>query len=146
MVEEFTQRGAVVTYHVIVGSFVVKVTMLNVNNDLKDEAEEAVINKGSFGSIVLGSGISGEFASKRITFNRNLTLSNCPKWVIRANFFDLEPILEEFAIAKVCSMFGIAPKILTPFGFDIICYRNCAEFFMERCYPWNHSVQVAEKE
>jgi len=128
--EEFTHRGAVVIYNVTVGSFVVKVTMLNVNAQLKDEAEDAVVNKGNFGSIVLGKGPTGEFVSKRINFIRNIRLSNKPEWIVRANFFDLESILTEFAIAKVCSMFGIAPKVLTPFGFDVICYRNCVEFFM----------------
>lgn len=33
-------------------------------------------------------------------------------------------------------MFTIAPKILTPYGFDLICYRNCIEFCMEQCLPW----------
>lgn len=55
------------------------------------------------------------------------------------NFSDLEVILHEFAIAKLCSMFELGPKILNPYGFDIVCYRNCAEFCMERCLPWEVS-------
>lgn len=45
-------------------------------------------------------------------------------------------VLQEFAIAKICSVFGVGPRVLSPYGFDVICYRNCIEFCMERCLPW----------
>ena len=44
-------------------------------------------------------------------------------------------MIQEYAIAKVCSALGIAPQIKTDVGFDLVCYRDCIEFYTERCWP-----------
>ena len=36
-------------------------------------------------------------------------------------------------MAKVCSMLAIGSKIKLDIGFDLVCYRDCIEFYMERC-------------
>lgn len=38
----------------------------------------------------------------------------------------------EFAIYKIADLFDIGPKVVN-FGFDIVCYKNAAEFYLERC-------------
>jgi hypothetical protein len=133
--------GAVVTYKVLVGVFTVKIRMLNINDEVRQGVYEKLINSGAFGKIVMGNGPRGEFVSKRFYFSGALELAqktaNTDEWIIRANFTNLEAVLLEFAIARVLSMFSIAPKILNPYGFDILCYRNCVEFSMERCLLWS---------
>lgn len=129
-----------ITYKVIVGAYVVRIRLLNVNDDIKDRPYERTINSGAFGTIILSRLADSEFVSKRFSFIRNLELLPCTStsegWTLKANFSDIETVLEEFAIAKICSVFGVGPKIVNPYGFDIVCYRNCIEFCMERCLPW----------
>lgn len=36
-------------------------------------------------------------------------------------------------IAKICSVLKIGPKILNPFGYDIVFFKNAAIFCMELC-------------
>lgn len=63
-----------------------------------------------------------------------------------ARFSEVELVVVECAIAKVCSMLGVGPKIKLDVGFDLVCYRDCIEFFMERCEPvaehWEEEVSV----
>jgi hypothetical protein len=42
-------------------------------------------------------------------------------------------VILEYAIGKVCSMLGVGPRIKIDVGFDLVCYRDCIEFYMERC-------------
>lgn len=129
--------------------FNVKVKMINVNDDSRMRSHDKLINSGAFGKIILGQGPDSEFVSKRFYFSRSIELmqktAEKDGWAIQANFSDLETVLQEFAIAKVCSMFGIGPKILNPYGFDVVCYRNCAEFCMERCLPWSYGYSSEDK-
>ena len=41
----------------------------------------------------------------------------------------------EYALARVCSLLGVGPKLKRDIGFDLVCYRDCIEFFMEKCVP-----------
>lgn len=45
-------------------------------------------------------------------------------------FRDVKDALVEYSIAKVCSMLKIGPKVKTDIGFDLVCYRDCLEFYM----------------
>lgn len=44
-------------------------------------------------------------------------------------------ILKEVAFTKIFSVLKIGPKFCTPFGFDIIRYKNGLTFSIEKCYP-----------
>jgi dUTPase len=47
------ERGAaVLTYHVLVGPFVVIVKVLNIDEDLNNSSEITTLGKGGFGSII----------------------------------------------------------------------------------------------
>lgn len=60
-------------------------------------------------------------------------------WVVDACFSYVEPVIVECAIAKVCSILAIGPKMKLDIGFDLVCYRDCIEFYMEKCEPYtNH--------
>lgn len=36
-------------------------------------------------------------------------------------------------MAHICSALGIGSKTMRPFGFHILCFKNCVEFYMEKC-------------
>jgi serine/threonine protein kinase len=40
-------------------------------------------------------------------------------------------------------MLGIGPKIKLDMGFDVVCYRNCIEFYMERCDSFAHHFSIS---
>lgn len=53
-VESVRNRGAVITYKVVVGTYAVSVRLLNVNDEVSTRPYEKVINSGAFGKIILG--------------------------------------------------------------------------------------------
>jgi hypothetical protein len=47
------ERGAaIITYHVFIGTFVICVKVLNINEDLNSSSEITTLGKGGFGSII----------------------------------------------------------------------------------------------
>lgn len=42
-------------------------------------------------------------------------------------------VIVECATAKLFSALRVGPKAKLDIGFDLVCYRDCAEFYMERC-------------
>lgn len=38
-------------------------------------------------------------------------------------------------IATICNILKIGPKILKPFGYDIVIFKNVIVFCMEYCQP-----------
>jgi serine/threonine protein kinase len=133
------ERGAsLITYDVLLGPYIVGVKMLNIDDHIFQESGQS-LGKGSFGSIVPLRDELGELVAKRIKFREKLQLmsknNNGQEWSVFARFSEVERVIVEYAIAKVCSMLGIAPQIKTDIGFDLVCYRDCIEFYMERCWP-----------
>jgi len=48
----------------------------------------------------------------------------------------MNEIVKEYGFAKICSALGIGVKVGSPdHPFDLVCYENFVEFFMERCQP-----------
>lgn len=64
-------------------------------------------------------------------------------WVLKANFPEISNVLIEFAIAKLCSVFKIGPMIDPYPGFDVICFKDCIEFYMEKCEPFSYRQEYA---
>mgnify|MGYP000862317766 CR=1 FL=1 len=105
----------------------------------------SVVAMGNFGDVVIESTNNGRnIATKCIAFHRSAQI--CFKathgfdWVVQANFYELNQTLFEFAVAKVCSVFGVGVPILTPYGFDLLCFRDHVEFSMELCQPLSEPV------
>lgn len=55
-------------------------------------------------------------------------------------------VLKEFAFTKIFSVLKIGPKLCTPFGFDLIRYKNGLTFNIERCYPIQLSTPTIKKQ
>lgn len=52
---------------------------------------------------------------------------------MRANFQEMKSVLVEFAVAKICEIFGVGVPLRTPYGFDVLCFRDQVQFSMEMC-------------
>jgi hypothetical protein len=87
-------------------------------------------NSGSFGNIYCWRYMEKEFVIKCITktsINNNDYAANSKnKQVI------LIEILKEYMIAYIAGVLDIGPKVINPFGFDLIVSRKCIEFFIEK--------------
>lgn len=64
--------GAVVTYNVVVGAFIVRLKMLNINTRIDQSQYERTVKTGGFGTVILARSPNGGFVSKRIYFTREL--------------------------------------------------------------------------
>jgi hypothetical protein len=70
------------------------------------------------------------FVTKVIKFD---FLSNMPildeeddgiGWSVINRAYYIKQLLIEFSIGKIGSLLGVGPKIITDFGFDILCWNN----------------------
>jgi serine/threonine protein kinase len=46
---------------------------------------------------------------------------------------EIEDLLREVAISKVCSLFGIGPIVYTDIPYDLVVYNDGIQFHLERC-------------
>jgi len=46
---------------------------------------------------------------------------------------ELEEVICEVAISKLCAMFGIGPDVETSIPFDLIVYEDAMQFHLEEC-------------
>jgi hypothetical protein len=79
------------------------------------------INSGAFGEILEESVATHKFVAKvqRRVINRN----------------EIEDVVKEVAISKLCSMLTIGPAIEMSIPFDVIIYTNAIQFHLEKCEP-----------
>ena len=109
--------------------------MLNLSGRIFNAKES--VSCGSFGSIVPLADDQEEFVAKRVKFRKRWQLMQKSvhgrDWCVDARFSEVEQVIMEFAIAKVCSMLAVGPRLKLDIGFDLVCYRDCIEFYMERC-------------
>lgn len=50
----------------------------------------------------------------------------------------------EVATAKLCSLLQLGPGFETSLGFDLFCYTDCTEFYMEQCFQASNSEILNE--
>lgn len=147
MIGNVERGGAVVTYFVTVGPFIAELRMLNLDAQCEMN-ESSAIGKGAFGVVVPIQDDARELVAKRIKFLHPLPI--IPKgedsWIVVANFTEARGVLVEYGFLKVCSMLKIGPNVPTDIGFDVICYRDCLEYFMEKCEPYPHQVDTLGQE
>lgn len=61
-------------------------------------------------------------------------------WSIVGSTHEINVFLYEYAAAKLCFELKIGPKISSIEGYDIVCYKDCIEFRMEKCKPLDHTI------
>jgi hypothetical protein len=54
-------------------------------------------------------------------------------WNVPGDSYEIQTKVLEYAFAKLCSAMGLGIKVGSPdHSFDVVCYDNFIEFFMER--------------
>jgi serine/threonine protein kinase len=48
---------------------------------------------------------------------------------------EIEDVVREMAISKLCSMLEIGPAVQTSIPFDVVVYTNAVQFHLEKCKP-----------
>jgi hypothetical protein len=49
---------------------------------------------------------------------------------------EIEDMVREVAISKLCSMLGIGPAFDVTIPFDVVIYANAVQFHLENCEPY----------
>jgi hypothetical protein len=57
----------------------------------------------------------------------------------------IEDIVREVAISKLCSMLGIGPAVETSIPFDVVVYTDAVQFHLEKCEPLSQPLLIKYK-
>lgn len=117
-----------VTFEVRIGHFRVEAIMLNLPYPC--EGHGNVLAKGAFGVIIESS---PKKVAKRVYFRQKQVLLH--NWQIEANFRELQELLVEYAFNHIAAVLQIGPKMPRFEYFDVVCYQNAAQFYLEKCWP-----------
>lgn len=122
--------GAVIEYDVKIGNFSVQITMFNIDGRAP-KITGTVYGFGRFGSVYQSA--VKNMVAKRIALAESMTVFRQAEdgvhLVLNIHVAELYDVLFECAISKLMDLLGVGPKIMSK-GFDVMCYRNCAEIFM----------------
>ena len=65
------------------------------------------------------------------------------KWEINGTGSEVKEVVMECAFAKLCAALGVGVPVGSPdHPFDLVCYEDCIEFFMEKCIPVKDITQM----
>jgi hypothetical protein len=53
---------------------------------------------------------------------------------------EIEDIVREVAISKLCSMFEIGPAVEMSIPFDVVVYTDAMQFHLEKCKPIDKKI------
>lgn len=115
-----SKNASSVSYIVDLGRFRMTINLLNLQGKSPTPIGNTIIGSGAFGSVMVKNMVNTEFVAKIIVLN-----SKTPE--------ELEEIILEVAIGKLCAMFGIAPNLETSIPYDLIVYEDAAQFHLEKC-------------
>jgi hypothetical protein len=48
---------------------------------------------------------------------------------------EIEDVVREVAISKLCSALGVGPAVETSISFDVLIYTDAMQFHLEKCQP-----------
>lgn len=110
--------------------------MLNLNFG-KQLNPGKVLARGNYGEIVTSE---EQVVTKRYIFRDNTSVlrlfQNIVEWTLRGTHHEICSMILELAFNKICNALGIGPKVGSPgHGFDLICFNDCIEYYMEKCEP-----------
>lgn len=119
----------------MLGPFTFEIVLLNIECKAPQH-NSSVVGTGAYGKIFFVRVGEEVKAKKRVLF-RNLETSLASnqelKLVVGANHPEIVEIMQEYCLAKICSLLKIGPKIMSWGRIDLICYQDCMEFSMEYC-------------
>ena len=66
-------------------------------------------------------------------------------WEINGTTEEVKEVVKECAFAKLCAALGVGVPVGSPdHPFDLVCYEDCMEFFMEKCRPVKRSLDLPQ--
>jgi hypothetical protein len=116
-----------VHYLIRMSKFRLHLIMYNIQGKAPEKKSD--IGEGAFGLVRTERSRDRIFVVKRQLFRSKPELEG---WEL-ANKLEIEAVVIEVAIAKICSLFEIGPQLDFSIGFDLLCYSDCTEFHMEQC-------------
>jgi serine/threonine protein kinase len=130
----------VIVYRVTIGPFVTDVVMLNLNYRTQTHSRK-VVSQGNFGEVIEIFDGHSTYVAKRVFFKDHEQIlsysSDMISWEIRANFSEIQDVLIEYAFNKICAALRIGPQVKPELNFDVVCYEDAIQFYMEKCEPIN---------
>lgn len=117
-------EASIATYIVDLGQHRVTVHLLNLPGDVC--VEDKLVGSGGFGTVIRKSVAGTPFVAKVIKLRNRKTFTE-----------ELEEVVCEIAINKLCAMYGIGPDVETSIHFDLIVYNNAVQFHLELCSGLN---------
>lgn len=67
-------------------------------------------------------------------------------WKVTGSYLEIEGIIIEYSLAKVCSILGVGNPVGSPdHQFDLLCYTDCIEFFMGKGTPLSSTAFTCER-
>lgn len=125
-------RGALITYRVEIGPLVLHIQMLNLSENAPSKNRQLIHEKRSGSTkVTLGRSVEGrEFICKSVYFKSKTKAlrihEDGDSWEVSGRYFDVETVIAEYSIAKVCFILGVGVPVGSPdHQFDLICYEDC---------------------
>lgn len=137
-IEKVDKQGALIRYRVDVGKFTVWVLLLNVQLASAKTGRKELYSTHELNVAEVPSVSSENYISKRTYFTTAAVKSlNCSAdWGITDIPWEIEGVVCEYAMGKICAALGVGIKVGSPdHPFDLVCYQDCVEFFMEKGQP-----------
>lgn len=129
--------GKIVHYTARVGQFELKLAVLHESIAYPSEPKNKVLGAGGFGTISEKSICSDEFVTKVVKYYEPIR---------KPTKENVEAIIQEVAMYKLCAFLGIGPRLETRIPFDVIFYSDCAQFHMEKCLQYTDKAFRKRKE
>jgi hypothetical protein len=119
-----SNNGMIAEYRVRIGEFRVYVKVLNLR--LKSKFEDFPFGRGAFSTILEKSVVMQTFVVKLQK-----------RYIDRKN---IEDVVRETAINKLCSLLEIGPAIETSIPFDIVVSTDAVQFHLEKCEKYSNKL------
>lgn len=128
------RRGAVVRFRVDIGGFTLIMVVINVD-DRASKICRGRLYENPEQSVVI---------QERMTMQASLCVSKRTGFMeINDMTEEVKEVVKECAFAKLCAALGIGVPVGSPdHPFDLVCYEDCMEFFMEKCRPVKRSLDL----
>lgn len=143
------RRGALVRFRVDIGGFTLMILVLNVAGRASKICKE-ILYENLRRSLVIQERVavrSNSCVGKRINFTRTIKILTQEKdkmrWEVSGSPTEVKEMVMECAFAKLCAALGIGVPVGSPdHPFDLVCYEDCIEFFMEKCIPMKECLSI----
>lgn len=128
------RRGAVVRFRVDIGGFTLIMVVINVDGRASKICRGRLYQNPARSVVI----------QERMTMQASFCVSKRTGFMeINDMTEEVKEVVKECAFAKLCAALGIGVPVGSPdHPFDLVCYEDCMEFFMEKCRPVKRSLDL----